>query len=193
MHSGELTSGEPEDLVESEPGNEPWDQEYHPARLERSLRQEALRQVKAPANALFSAGIMTCVACTLFIVVRGVMFWIVMRRSNEFQLQTTNPMVGPFEEKFELHYIVQAAGILLETIGIALGIVVILGSRKMKQLVAYRFAMTSSILSIMMAFPLASPLSTCCLLGVFFGMWAVAAGIWSIVVLCKPEVKDAFS
>lgn len=176
----------------AEPGNEPWDQEYQPVRLERSLRQDALRQVKSPANALFSAGIMTCVACFLFIIVRGVMFWITMRQSHDFQGQIVmrNPMMGQFEE---MQYVILAAGILIETIGIALGIIVILGSRRMKQLVAYRFAMTSSILSIMMAFPLASPLSTCCLLGVFFGMWAVAAGIWSIVVLCKPEVKDAFS
>jgi hypothetical protein len=175
----------------AEPGKEPWEQEYHPVRLERSLRQDALRQVKSPANALFSAGIMTCVACFFFIVVRGVMFWITMSRSHDFQgVAMSNAMMGPFQD---MQYVLLAAGILTEVVGIVLGIIVILGSRKMKQLVAYRFAMTSSILSIMMAFPLASPLSTCCLLGVFFGMWAVAAGIWSIIVLCKPEVKDAFS
>jgi hypothetical protein len=175
----------------AEPGNEPWEQQYQPVRLERSLRQDALRQVKAPANALFSAGIMTCVVCFFFIIVRGVMFWITMSGSRDFQgVAMSNAMMGPFQD---MQYVLLAAGMLIEVVGIALGIVVILGSRKMKQLVAYRFAMTSSILSIMMAFPLASPLSTCCLLGVFFGMWAVAAGIWSIVVLCKPEVKDAFS
>ena len=177
--------------MESQPGNEPWEQEYHPVRLERSLRQDAARQVKAPANALYSAGIMTCVVCTFFIIVRAVMFWITMRQSGDFQrVAMGNPMMGQFEE---MQYVLLAAGILVETIGIGLGIMVIRGSRKMKKLMAYRFAMTSSILSIMMAFPLASPLSTCCLLGVFFGMWAVAAGIWSIIVLCKPEVKDAFS
>ena len=172
---------------------EPWEEEYHsPVRLDRSLRQDALRQIKAPANALFSAGIVGCVACTLFIVVHGVMFWIAMRQNREFQgeIHIGGPMMG---QAGELQYILVSAGILVETIGIGLGIIVILGSRKMKKLMAYRFAMISSILSILMAFPLASPLSSCCLLGVLFGMWTVAAGIWSIVVLCKPEVKEAFS
>src|SRR5205807_6580143 len=142
-------------VEQSEPIKEPWEEEYHhPVRLDRSLRQEALRQIKAPANALFSAGIMTCVACTLFIVVRGVMLWFTMRQNNEFQgqIQMRNPMMGPFEE---MQYVVLAAGMLVEMVGIGLGIVVILGSRKMKKLMAYRHSMTCSILSILMAFPLA--------------------------------------
>ena len=141
-------------MEQSEPGKEPWEEEYHqPVRLEGSLRQQALRQVKAPANALFSAGIMTCVACTLFIIVRGVMFWFTMRQNRDFQgrIAMSNPIMGQFEE---MQYVLLAVGMLVEIIGIGLGIVVILGSRKMKQLIAYRFAMTSSILSIMMAFPL---------------------------------------
>jgi hypothetical protein len=176
-----------------EPGKEPWQEEYyHPVPLDRSLRQESLRKVKAPANALFSAGIMGCVACAFFIVIHGFSLWMTTRQNREFQgqVQMSNPIMGQFEE---MQYIVVAAGMLVEVVGIGLGIIVILGSRKMKRLMAYRFAMTCSILSIMMAFPLASPLSSCCLLGLLFGMWAVAAGIWSIIVLCKPEVKEAFS
>jgi hypothetical protein len=48
----------------------------------------------------------------------------------------------------------------------------------MKQLKNYGLAMTGSIIAML-------PCSVCCLLGLPFG-------IWSLVVLNNPEVKEAF-
>lgn len=70
-------------------------------------------------------------------------------------------------------------GIALGVISIIVGIVVILGAIKMKNLESYGFALTASILSLI---PCVSP---CCLLGLVFG-------IWGIVVLNDPQVKAAF-
>ncbi len=60
-----------------------------------------------------------------------------------------------------------------------LGIVVILGAIKMKNLQSYGFAMAASIIAMI---PCISP---CCFLGLPFGIWA-------LVVLCDDQVKAAF-
>jgi len=48
----------------------------------------------------------------------------------------------------------------------------------MKKLTGYKYAVTSSILAMI-------PVGPCWMIRVPFG-------VWSMVVLCKPEVKDAF-
>ena len=60
-----------------------------------------------------------------------------------------------------------------------LGIVIVMGALKMKNLENYGFAMAASIVAMV---PCISP---CCLLGLPFGIWAV-------VVLSDPGVKAAF-
>jgi hypothetical protein len=67
-----------------------------------------------------------------------------------------------------------AIGVLL----LIMGILIIVGALKMKNLQSYGLAMTSSILAMF-------PCSLCCLVG-------LPIGIWSLVVLSKPEVKSAF-
>ncbi|MBY0523994.1 MAG: hypothetical protein K2R98_11380 [Gemmataceae bacterium] len=62
---------------------------------------------------------------------------------------------------------------------IGAGVVIILGSIKMRQLQAYPLAVTASILSLI---PQVSP--CCC--------FTLPFGIWALVVLMKPEVKSAF-
>ncbi len=64
-------------------------------------------------------------------------------------------------------------------IGIALGIIVLFGAIKMKNLESYSFAMAAAIIAII---PCVSPF---CLLG-------LPMGIWALVVITKPEVKSAF-
>ena len=64
-------------------------------------------------------------------------------------------------------------------IGIIMCIVTLLGAVKMKNLQSYGLAMTACILAML-------PCHSCCLLGIPFG-------IWGLVMLSKPEVKDAFS
>ena len=81
----------------------------------------------------------------------------------------------------------QAAG---QTIGMILGgifdvlslilpVVMLIGAIKMKNLQNYGLAITSCIIAML-------PIHCCCILGLPFG-------IWGVVMLNKPEVKDAFS
>lgn len=64
-------------------------------------------------------------------------------------------------------------------LGIAFGIVVLIGAIKMKNLKSYGLSMAAAIIAML---PCISP---CCVLGLPFGIWA-------IVVLVDPEVKAAF-
>lgn len=71
-------------------------------------------------------------------------------------------------------------GVVANIIGIIIGVIVLIGAMKMRKLESYGLAMTASILAMI---PCVSP---CCILGLPFGIWAV-------VVLAKPEVKEAFT
>jgi len=71
-------------------------------------------------------------------------------------------------------------GVLVNLIGIVVGVVILNGVAKMRALQNYQFAFATSILAML---PCVSP---CCLLGLPFGIWA-------LVVLGKPEVKSQFS
>jgi predicted Zn finger-like uncharacterized protein len=70
-------------------------------------------------------------------------------------------------------------GIIGSVIGLAFAVVILLGAVKMKKLESYGLCMTACILAML-------PCGNCCLLGLPFG-------IWGLVVLNKPEVKEAFS
>jgi predicted Zn finger-like uncharacterized protein len=72
-----------------------------------------------------------------------------------------------------------AVGISGDILGIALAVLILVGALKMKSLSSYGLAMTACIVSMV-------PCHACCCLGLPFG-------IWGLVVLNKPEVKDAFS
>jgi predicted Zn finger-like uncharacterized protein len=77
----------------------------------------------------------------------------------------------------------QKAGMIMgggfDILSMALPIIMLIGAIKMKGLRSYGLALTSCILGML-------PIHCCCLLGLPFG-------IWGLVVLNKPEVKDAFS
>jgi hypothetical protein len=73
-----------------------------------------------------------------------------------------------------------ALGIVLRGAAIIIGIFIILGCIKMKRLENYGMAMTVTIIAML---PCLSP---CCCLG-------LPLGIWSLVVLSKPEVKQYFT
>lgn len=70
-------------------------------------------------------------------------------------------------------------GIVLSLIALAVGVVILLGALKMKNLTSYGFAMASAVLAMV---PCVSP---CCLVG-------LPIGIWAVVVLNDPAVKSAF-
>jgi len=63
-------------------------------------------------------------------------------------------------------------------LGILLSVLVLLGGIKMKNLESYGLAMTASIVAML-------PCSCSCLIG-------LPVGIWALVILSKPEVKNAF-
>ena len=71
-------------------------------------------------------------------------------------------------------------GMISGLIGIAIGVVILLGALKMKKLESYGFAMAAAILAMI---PCISP---CCILGLPFGIWA-------LVVLLDESVKASFT
>lgn len=70
-------------------------------------------------------------------------------------------------------------GVVTGAIAILLSGVILYGALKMKKLESHSLAMVSSIIAII---PCISP---CCIIG-------LPIGIWALVVLMKPEVKNAF-
>jgi uncharacterized protein DUF4339 len=70
-------------------------------------------------------------------------------------------------------------GVLSAIVGMAVSGLILFGALKMKKLESHGLAMAASILAMV---PCISP---CCLLGLPFGIWA-------LMVLTKPEIKDAF-
>ena len=71
-----------------------------------------------------------------------------------------------------------ASSLISNALTFIANILIVLGALKMKKCQSYGLAMTASILCILCD-------CGCCCLG-------IGAGIWAIVVLCKPEVKAAF-
>jgi GYF domain 2 len=76
-------------------------------------------------------------------------------------------------------YFQGTAGIVSSILGILSSILVLFGALKMKKLESHGLAMAVSIIAMI---PCVSP---CCLIG-------IPIGIWSLVMLSKPEVKSAF-
>jgi hypothetical protein len=70
-------------------------------------------------------------------------------------------------------------GIFTSLFQLALGAVTFFGGLKMKNLESYGLAMAASIIALIPCF------GSCCCIG-------IPVGIWSLIVLNKPEVKSAF-
>ena len=70
-------------------------------------------------------------------------------------------------------------GIFFNLFQLALGAVTAFGGLKMKNLENYGLAMAASIIAVIPCF------GSCCCIG-------IPVGIWSLIVLNKPEVKAAF-
>jgi hypothetical protein len=137
-------------------------------RFYRTARDE----IRGPAIGLMIVGMINCILGALRIVIY--IAFMAFRDSPELKGRPEFNQMQPFL------LFAGAAGIAIAIAGIVVGVIVTYGAAKMLKLKRYNFAMASSILSLV-------PVVTfCCILGVPFG-------IWSIVVLCKPEVKDAFS
>lgn len=68
--------------------------------------------------------------------------------------------------------------ILMQVAALGAGVLILFGGIKMKSLQTYGLCMTASIVAML-------PFSCCCIIG-------LPLGIWSLVVLSKPEVKNGF-
>ena len=71
------------------------------------------------------------------------------------------------------------AGVISNLVTLAIAALILVGALKMKNVQNYGLAMTATILAML---PCISP---CCVIG-------LPIGIWSLVVLLRPEVKSAF-
>ena len=71
-----------------------------------------------------------------------------------------------------------ASGLFGAIFGLCLGGVILFGAMKMNKLQNYGMAMAGTIAAML-------PCTLCCIIG-------LPLGIWSLVVLMKPEVKAAF-
>jgi len=153
---------------EDEEDDEEEEEEVRPRRRQsrRGFSRRAADAVKAPAMALMILGILglVCDGAALGINLLGVGFAAQMGDKNQELFSSL--FGGTF-------------GMIQAIAGLLIGLSMTLGAIKMKKLQGYKNAITISILAMI---PVVSP---CCLLGLPFG-------IWSIVVLSKPEVKDAF-
>ncbi|MGD0613895.1 MAG: DUF4339 domain-containing protein [Verrucomicrobiota bacterium] len=134
-------------------------------------RDAALQAVKGPAIALKATAILG-----LLIVVVGLVFNVLTLAGIDIGIQ----QFGDPQLQRIFSRLGGAAGIIENIIGGAVGVVILMGARRMQALEKYQLAYTTSILAML---PCISP---CCLFGLPFGIWA-------LVVLNRPEVKAQFT
>lgn len=80
--------------------------------------------------------------------------------------------------KWAMEFQDSPVNLLLNALSLAIGIAIIVGGVKMKNLQSYGLSMTAAILTVV-------PIFTCCCYG-------LPIGIWAIVVLMSGDVKAAF-
>jgi hypothetical protein len=141
-----------------------------PRRRVRSS-EAAASALKGPAISLLVVGILAI----LLLLVNGVY---VLMAPNAMQAIQANPQLGgqPPPPGFFAGFYIGFIGAILA--GLLWSGLVIAGAISMLRLRVYPIAMTGSIAALF-------PCSLCCLLG-------LPLGIWALVVLNRPEVKDAF-
>ncbi len=129
-------------------------------------------QVNTPAILLMVVGGLT-IAYALFGAVQS------LTGANTAQLEQalSNPQL-PEGARTMLSGMARG-GIFFNLLQVALGAVTAFGGLKMKNLENYGLAMAASIIAVIPCF------GSCCCIG-------IPVGIWSLIVLNKPEVKAAF-
>jgi predicted Zn finger-like uncharacterized protein len=148
---------------------EEYDDEAPRQRRRRRSRSAAADMVSGPATGLLVSGILTCLLGALLLVINlaGVGMGAGVQQPGAG---------GPNPQLVQM--LSGTMGAIMNLISIGLGILVIVGSQKMKNLESYGLALTASILTVI-------PCFTCCL-------WGLPLGIWALVVISKEEVKAAF-
>jgi hypothetical protein len=142
-------------------------------------REVAHQKVKVPA-----IGLIVSASISLVMSVWG-LFQLLFSSVNIQQIdsqlsQLNNPQMQEFVDKI-LHFFYGPFDIVNQIFQLIISILILTGAIKMLKLRSYQFAFAAAILSVL---PCITP---CC-------GWLVALifGIWSMVVLSKPEVKSRF-
>jgi hypothetical protein len=136
----------------------------------------AQQSVTGPAIALLVTAILGTLL-QVYSLIQSLIGGEAAQKAQIEQIRQQNPQLADQLETF-----VGTAGpmgLALGVLSIIIGIVIILGALKMKNLQSYGLAKTSSILALI---PCISP---CCCITLPFGIWA-------LVVLNRPEVRAAF-
>ena len=87
--------------------------------------------------------------------------------------------VDPEFEQF-VHWMTGPIGIAGNVFSLVINVMILIGSLRMMSLRNYGLCMVAAVLAVI---PCTTP---CCCLG-------IAAGIWALVILSRPEVKQAFN
>ena len=137
---------------------------------------DAKSAVNAPALALLILAIMD-LAMTLFGLLGGVMGWGMgaVGSGMAFPVHGVDPEIQEF-----VHWFAGPMSIAGHFFSLLVNALILVGALRMMSLRNYGLCMVAAVLAII---PCTSP---CCCLG-------IAAGIWALVVLTRPEVKQAFS
>jgi hypothetical protein len=133
-------------------------------------RQAMLDKVFAPAIALMVTG-----ALDVIIALWLLFDWVFAFTKSEITTQAAKQAQASQTVMLDISQMLRIFGIVL----LFVGVLIVSGARKMKNLTAYRTAMTASILAIIPFF------SGCCYMG-------LATGTWSVVVLMNNDVKQSF-
>jgi hypothetical protein len=130
-------------------------------------------RVAAPSIGLLITGIIGALSClgTLVSLIIGISFLSI----PDIYSKLPDDIPLNIEEFFQGSFAIGSS-----FVGIVVAALVIFASLKMKELKQWGLAFTASILAMI---PCISP---CCIIG-------LPVGIWCLVVLTKPEVKNAFS
>jgi hypothetical protein len=134
----------------------------------------AREQVSVPAILLMVLGGLTVAAALL-----GVVQYLMGSNTAQMEQLLNNPQIPQGMKSFLAAS--NKLGIFGSLLQIILGGVTFFGGLKMKNLESYGLAMAASIIVIIPLFG-----SCCCCIG-------IPIGIWSLIVLNKPEVKSSFA
>jgi len=131
--------------------------------------------VTAPAVALLIVAIMD-LAMDLFGLVAGVAGWGMGVAGSGMQFPTHG--IDPEFQEI-IHRLTGPIGIAGNLFSVVGNVVILVGGLRMMSLRNYGLCMVAAVLAVI---PCTAP---CCCLG-------IAAGIWALVILTRPEVKQAF-
>jgi hypothetical protein len=154
-----------------------------PGRQPEGGQVAALEAVKNPAICLILTGLLN-ILLSIWGAVDAVFFPVNIDQQMAAVPQFNDPQVQKFLNDPQVgHFIhlIYSPAVLLgnDLFTLVMSILVLVGALRMKALRSYEFSMIAAILAI---FPC---VTTCCLIGLPFGIWA-------IIVLRRPGVKGQF-